>query len=98
MPMRRFVALSGCLLALAGLGLQVYFDSVYDTWLLADASAPPGLEVPGDPREAVLYPSEQRQARARDGARLGRGVAAAGALLMVGGLLGARRRAGGGEP
>lgn len=90
----RSLQLVGLALAVAGLTLVVYFSLFFDTWALADASAPPGIDVPGDPREQVPYPSEELAERARDGTEAGVKVLLAGVAAAVAGTVGSRVGAG----
>ncbi len=81
------VLAAGLVLVVAGLTLLVYFDFHFDTWLRADASAPPWVDAPHDPREMVLYQSDDLVARAEAGLAAGRRLLVPGVVLtLVSGL------------
>jgi hypothetical protein len=71
-------------LLLVGVALGIHSELFIDTWVMVDASPPPGVErEPGDPHESVLY-QDSELARAQQ--RRSR-VAAVVILAGVGVLL-----------
>lgn len=86
----RSVLAIGLVLVVAGSTLIGYFDLYFDTWIRVDASAPSWIEAPHDPRESVLYQSDDLVARAEVGRAAGLRLFVPGVLLGLAGGLGLR--------
>ena len=81
----RAVLAVGLVLVVAGATLVGYFDHYFDTWIAVDASAPAWIEAPHDPRESVLYRSDDLVARAEAGRAAGLRLFFPGVLLGLAG-------------
>lgn len=81
----RAVLAVGLVLVVAGATLVGYFDRYFDTWIAVDASAPAWIEAPHDPRESVLYRSDDLVARAEAGRDAGLRLFFPGVLLGLAG-------------